>query len=153
MTVALSRAPLDERAAVDGGLLAIRGRVPRRPPSLTQPFIIAAVNYNTREELRCCLESLGSCLHRAVVFDNHSTDGSADMVRKSFPTASLVENPENPATVRPPTLSSSRTLLAHVAPENVTRSDGGAARDWMASSDNSTLNRVVAADSFRNCAR
>jgi hypothetical protein len=38
--------------------------------------IVAIINYNTREELRVCLDSLRPNLDRVVVFDNGSTDGS-----------------------------------------------------------------------------
>ncbi len=64
-------------------------------PSVTEPYIIAVINYNTRDELRSCLESLQPCLNRVIVFDNYSMDGSADMVRGEFPAASLIESPEN----------------------------------------------------------
>jgi hypothetical protein len=56
------------------------------------------VSYNTREELRRCLDSLRA--HAAmpcqvVVVDNASTDGSADMVEKEFSEARLIRNREN----------------------------------------------------------
>jgi hypothetical protein len=56
------------------------------------------VSYNTREELRHCLDSLRAhagmpC--QVVVVDNASTDGSADMVEKEFSEARLIRNREN----------------------------------------------------------
>jgi N-acetylglucosaminyl-diphospho-decaprenol L-rhamnosyltransferase len=56
------------------------------------------VSYNTREELRRCLDSLRAhagvpC--QVVVVDNASTDGSPDMVEKEFSAARLIRNREN----------------------------------------------------------
>ncbi len=60
-------------------------------------FII--VNYNTREVLRDCLESIyrftkGPSFDVLVV-DNASSDGSASMVKESFPRVKLIESPKN----------------------------------------------------------
>ena len=60
---------------------------------------VAVVSWNTRELLRSCLRSV----ERAVadlevelwVVDNGSRDGSAAMVRESFPRVRLLENPDN----------------------------------------------------------
>lgn len=56
------------------------------------------VNYNTREDLRRCLQTMEERLGRlsTVVVDNGSTDGSQAMVREEFPWVRLVENPGNP---------------------------------------------------------
>ena len=59
---------------------------------------IVIVNYNTRERLRDCLQSLQA--NRGVSFvtyvvDNCSTDGSAAMVRESFPSVHIVESATN----------------------------------------------------------
>ena len=63
---------------------------------MTEPsFMIAIVNHNTRDELRTCLDSLRPYLGRVVVFDSHSTDGSAAMVRSDYSGASLIESPVN----------------------------------------------------------
>jgi GT2 family glycosyltransferase len=60
---------------------------------------VCIVNWNCREMLRACLESLqdqpqGVRLETIVV-DNASTDGAADMVARSFPEVSLIRNSEN----------------------------------------------------------
>ena len=60
---------------------------------------IVIVNWNTRDHLRRCLESVFAnpphARFETIVVDNASADGSADMVRDSFPTARLVANQEN----------------------------------------------------------
>lgn len=60
---------------------------------------VIVVNYNTRDLLRVCLESL----HRSVgvdgmetfVVDNASDDASADMVASEFPWVKLIRSPVN----------------------------------------------------------
>ncbi len=60
---------------------------------------IAIVNWNTRELLRQCLTSLKSDMElesvEAVVVDNHSSDGSAEMVAAEFPRVKLIQNAAN----------------------------------------------------------
>lgn len=60
---------------------------------------IIIVNYNTRDLLRKCLQSVfASRTNHAFevwVVDNASTDGSAEMVRSEFPKVKLIENQEN----------------------------------------------------------
>lgn len=60
---------------------------------------IIIVNWNTRELLRRCLESVGETLSQLsfemIVVDNASTDGSAAMLRELFPSVRLIENSEN----------------------------------------------------------
>src|SRR5262245_9660482 len=58
---------------------------------------IIIVSYNTRELLRACLESLRGCTlpRRVVVVDGASADGSAAMVRATFPEVCLVEPGRN----------------------------------------------------------
>jgi hypothetical protein len=60
---------------------------------------IVIVNWNTRELLRRCLEtvtaSTGDFCFQAVVVDNASTDGSADMVRAEFPSVQVISSPTN----------------------------------------------------------
>ncbi|MFL6200704.1 MAG: glycosyltransferase [Thermoanaerobaculia bacterium] len=55
------------------------------------------VNYNTRDLLRSCLESIrAEGIEEVVVVDNASTDGSPGMVRSGFPEARLIANRHNP---------------------------------------------------------
>ncbi len=59
---------------------------------------IVIVNYNTRDLLRRCLETVFASegvSFRLCVVDNASTDGSAAMVARDFPQAHLIANEEN----------------------------------------------------------
>lgn len=60
---------------------------------------VVIVNWNTREILRACLQSierhLSAVQHEVIVVDNASSDGSPDMVRETFPTVRLIANREN----------------------------------------------------------
>jgi GT2 family glycosyltransferase len=60
---------------------------------------IAIVNWNTRELLSNCLESIFSyppaCPYNVIVVDNASSDGSSEMVRQLFPQVCLIDNQEN----------------------------------------------------------
>lgn len=59
---------------------------------------VVIVSWNTREMLRECLESLFAQTRTPVevfVVDNHSSDGSAAMVRARFPHVRLIANDEN----------------------------------------------------------
>ncbi|MCC7201179.1 MAG: glycosyltransferase family 2 protein [Nitrospirae bacterium] len=60
---------------------------------------ILIVNWNTKEFLEGCLQSIyGSVKNisfEVIVVDNNSGDGSAEMVRKNFPEARLIENKDN----------------------------------------------------------
>jgi GT2 family glycosyltransferase len=71
-----------------------------RPPLTADPVVsVCIANWNCRELLRRCLESL----HRqpqgvrfeTVVVDNASADGAADMVAREFPEVALVRNRQN----------------------------------------------------------
>lgn len=67
---------------------------------MTAPLVsVIIVSYNTRETLRRCLESVRlhcrDVAHEVFVVDNASSDGSAEMVRRDFPEAVLLENREN----------------------------------------------------------
>ncbi len=53
------------------------------------------VNHNNREELRRCLESVRSTDGLVVVLDNHSSDGSQEMVREGYPEVRLIESEAN----------------------------------------------------------
>lgn len=60
---------------------------------------IVIVNWNTRQLLDDCLESIYRTLPRflfsVIVIDNASSDGSTEMVRDRFPEVHLLENQEN----------------------------------------------------------
>ena len=60
---------------------------------------IIIVNWNTRELLRKCLDSVETTVrslsHEIIVVDNASTDGSTAMLRERFPRVRLIENLEN----------------------------------------------------------
>jgi N-acetylglucosaminyl-diphospho-decaprenol L-rhamnosyltransferase len=62
---------------------------------LTFDLIIIIVNHNTRSDLDRCLRSLHEAPphvpHQIVVVDNGSTDGSAELVRRSWPAVRLIE--------------------------------------------------------------
>jgi GT2 family glycosyltransferase len=60
---------------------------------------ICIVNWNTRELLRACLQSIyrypPDAPFEVIVVDNASSDGSAAMVQAEFPQAVLIANAEN----------------------------------------------------------
>jgi GT2 family glycosyltransferase len=60
---------------------------------------IVIVNWNTRDLLRDCLQSvfagLGGLEVEVFVVDNASEDGSPAMIRKEFPEVRLIQSPEN----------------------------------------------------------
>lgn len=81
--------------------LAPRTERATSPPSLDAlDLVVSIINWNTRDDLETCLRSLyeeeghGS-RYAAVVVDNASHDGSAEMVAAHFPQAVLVRNREN----------------------------------------------------------
>ena len=61
---------------------------------------IVIVNYNVRYFLEQCLKSVFSALKdleaEVFVVDNHSVDGSVEMVREKFPQVQLIANEHNP---------------------------------------------------------
>jgi len=66
----------------------------------TSPTLsIVIVNYNAKEHLEHCLESLTSSPpaipHEIVVVDNASTDGSVAAVRARWPRTRIIEQPAN----------------------------------------------------------
>jgi N-acetylglucosaminyl-diphospho-decaprenol L-rhamnosyltransferase len=67
--------------------------------SMPTELSVIIVNWNTREFLEACLESLISTVtdipFDVWVVDNGSTDGSQEMVRNSFPTINLITNTDN----------------------------------------------------------
>ena len=60
---------------------------------------IIVVNWNTRDLLAACLSAVKSTVkqisYEVIVIDNHSNDGSQDMVRGQFPTVKLIANTDN----------------------------------------------------------
>ena len=60
---------------------------------------VIIVNYNTKDLLRNCLESVFTQTQgiqfEVIVSDNGSEDGSQDMVRELFPQVILIENNAN----------------------------------------------------------
>lgn len=60
---------------------------------------VVVVNYNTKDKLAACLQSIGEnsggLSVETIVVDNASADGSADMVRARFPSVRLIQNKEN----------------------------------------------------------
>lgn len=58
---------------------------------------VVVVSYNTRDLLRCCLDSVVANASDAevIVVDNASTDGSAELVRERYPDAQLIRNARN----------------------------------------------------------
>lgn len=60
---------------------------------------IIIVNYNTRELLRECIESIirftSNITYEIIVVDNCSMDGSVEMVKVIFPNVKLIESDEN----------------------------------------------------------
>lgn len=61
---------------------------------------IIIVSYNTKEFLKKCLLSIAQ--HKpnkftveVIIVDNHSTDGSSNLVKKEFPKVVLIENEKN----------------------------------------------------------
>lgn len=60
---------------------------------------VVIVNYNVKHFLEQCLISVirasRSLSVEVIVVDNHSLDGSVEMVRKKFPSVSLIASPKN----------------------------------------------------------
>ena len=60
---------------------------------------IIIVNYNTRDFLKTCLNSIFEQTHdieyEIIVSDNGSTDGSLEMLAKDFPTVHVIANGQN----------------------------------------------------------
>jgi hypothetical protein len=66
---------------------------------MTQPLVSCVIlNSNRREDTLACLASLEANTypnHRAIVLDNHSTDGSVEAIRSTFPRVQVFPLPEN----------------------------------------------------------
>lgn len=78
---------------------------PAPTPPGTPHLSVCIVNWNTRDDLRECLQALTKhpFMHGAqevIVVDNGSHDGSAAMVAAEFPEAVLIANPANESYAR-----------------------------------------------------
>jgi GT2 family glycosyltransferase len=66
---------------------------------MSLPFVITIIlNTNRREDTLACLESLLANTywnHKAIVLDNHSTDGSVKEIRSAFPQVQILELEQN----------------------------------------------------------
>lgn len=69
----------------------------KKPPTGVPVTSVVIVNYNTRELLRACLQSVRkqNVSVEIIVVDNASKDGSAAMVQQVFPEVTLIANPDN----------------------------------------------------------
>lgn len=60
---------------------------------------IVILNYNTKEDLKSCLTSISKAhprlVYEVIVVDNASTDGSSEMVKRSFPQVNLISSKRN----------------------------------------------------------
>lgn len=60
---------------------------------------LVILNYNTKEDLKWCLNSIfktrPQLTYEVIVIDNASTDGSSEMVKKSFPQVKLISSKRN----------------------------------------------------------
>lgn len=67
--------------------------------SLKMKLSVIIVNYNVKYFLEQCLHSVRKAMQglggEVFVVDNHSVDGSVDMVREKFPEVRLIANQEN----------------------------------------------------------
>ena len=66
-------------------------------------LLVSIVSWNTRDELARCLTALQECNRdmEVVVVDNDSSDGSADMVARSFPSVRLIRAGRRAVTMWP----------------------------------------------------
>ena len=96
--------PLRPLAPLSSDRVSPLGRVaPRAARPVTKvgaPVVsVCVVNWNCREHLRRCLDSLlrqpQGVAFEVVLVDNASTDGAADMVERDFPEVRLLRNAAN----------------------------------------------------------
>jgi GT2 family glycosyltransferase len=85
----MSRLPLEAPRSASGARLS----------DFAVDVSVCIVNWNCREHLQACLQSLREAATEVslelLVVDNGSTDGAADIVAKLFPDVVLIRNPEN----------------------------------------------------------
>jgi GT2 family glycosyltransferase len=66
---------------------------------MSQPYIVSVIlNTNRREDTLACLASLTQSTsknHKAIVLDNHSTDGSVEAIQTTFPEVEIIALAEN----------------------------------------------------------
>ncbi len=62
-------------------------------------LFIVIINWNTKDLLRQCLDSISSALkknsYQVIVVDNASTDNSVEMLRNGYPNVIIIENKKN----------------------------------------------------------
>lgn len=92
----MSLLPIDTRTAAGEQRAANSGQ---RTADSGCDVSVCIVNWNCREHLQGCLQSLREAALEAslevLVVDNGSTDGAADMVSELFPEVTLIRNTEN----------------------------------------------------------
>jgi GT2 family glycosyltransferase len=80
-------------------MIALAGPFPQASsPGVAPEVSVIIVNWNTRDLLRGCLDSVLTetrVSHEVIVIDNASSDGSAAMVAAEFPGVNLIANPDN----------------------------------------------------------
>ncbi len=79
--------------------MAICGTIASMTEQALHDLGIVIVNWNTCELLRRCLQTVlaseGAFTYRVVLVDNASTDGSAEMVRREFPSVQVLVSATN----------------------------------------------------------
>lgn len=92
----MSLLPIEAMTAASGQRTADSGQ---RIADSGVDVSVCIVNWNCREHLQACLQSLREAAMEAslevLVVDNGSTDGAADMVAHLFPEVTLIRNAEN----------------------------------------------------------
>ncbi|MBN2138819.1 MAG: glycosyltransferase [Sedimentisphaerales bacterium] len=70
-----------------------------RPADSDLMLSIIVVSWNVKQDLADCIRSISQnppdCRYEIIVVDNASTDGSAEMVAKEFPSVTLISNEDN----------------------------------------------------------
>jgi len=91
---------------------------------------ICIVSFNTRDILRDCLRSIAANVrlpHEIIIVDNHSTDGTVDMLGAEYPEIQLIQNTENKGYTVPMNqalrAARSRQFLVQLNPDTVVLPD------------------------------
>jgi len=86
---------------------------------------IVIVNYNAKEYLEQCLRSLVTNDWRApmeiIVVDNHSQDGSVQMVKEQFPAVTLIQTTRNEGFIKANTEGSESAGASTSCPSTTTQ--------------------------------